>query len=156
MRFNCFKKSCYLFLFLTFTTAVIAQESAINTDVNADFYKAMRLYNNKAYAASQEVFREVSLNSEKHHNLKADADYYDAMCAIKLQQDDADYRVNQFVENYPYNNKKEKAFLNVGNYYFANRKAAHALKWYQKVNEKLLSPEEKNELNYKMGYALLV
>lgn len=156
MRFNCFKKSCYLFLFLTFTTAVIAQESAINTDVNADFHKAMRLYNNKAYAASQEVFREVSLNSEKHHNLKADADYYDAMCAIKLQQDDADYRVNQFVENYPYNNKKEKAFLNVGNYYFANRKAAHALKWYQKVNEKLLSPEEKNELNYKMGYALLV
>ncbi|WP_437823052.1 tetratricopeptide repeat protein [Tenacibaculum mesophilum] len=156
MRFNCFKKSCYLFLFLTITTAVIAQESAINTDVNANFHKAMRLYNNKAYAASQEIFRKISHNSEEHHNLKADADYYDAMCAIKLQQDDADNRVIQFVENYPYNNKKEKAYLNVGNYYFANRKAAHSLKWYQKVNEKLLSPEERDELNYKMGYALLV
>ncbi|WP_028890582.1 tetratricopeptide repeat protein [Tenacibaculum sp. 47A_GOM-205m] len=156
MRFNCFKKSCFLFLFLTFTTIIIAQESAINSHANADFHKAMRLYNNKAYAASQEVFRKISHNSEEHHNLKADADYYDAMCAIKLQQDDADSRVIQFVENYPYNNKTEKAYLNVGNYYFANRKAAHSLKWYQKVNEKLLNPEERNELNYKMGYALLV
>lgn len=156
MRFICFKKSCYLFLFLPFTTTIIAQKSSINANENASFHKAMRLYNDKAYAASQALFREVSLHSEKHHNLKADADYYDAMCAIKLVQDDADEKVLQFVENYPYNSKKEKAFLNVGNYYFANRKAAHALKWYQKVNEKLLSIEERDELNYKMGYALLV
>lgn len=156
MRFNFFKKSCFLFLFLTFSTVVMAQESAINTDLQANFHKAMRLYNNKAYAASQELFRDVSQSLNKHHNLKADADYYDAMCAIKLQQDDADDRVMAFVENHPYNNKKEKAFLNVGNYYFANRKAAHSLKWYQKVNEKLLSPQERDELNYKMGYALLV
>lgn len=156
MRVNCFKKSCFLFLFLTFTTIITAQESAINSHSNADFHKAMRLYNNKAYAASQEIFRKISHNSKEHLNLKADADYYDAMCAIKLQQDDADNRVIQFVENYPYNNKREKAYLNVGNYYFANRKAAHSLKWYQKVNEKLLSPEERDELNYKMGYALLV
>ena len=118
MRFNCFKKSCFLFLFLTFSAVVIAQESAINTDLQANFHKAMRLYNNKAYAASQELFRDVSQSLNKHHNLKADADYYDAMCAIKLQQDDADDRVMAFVENHPYNNKKEKAFLNVGNYYF--------------------------------------
>ncbi|TDQ30158.1 tetratricopeptide repeat protein [Tenacibaculum caenipelagi] len=156
MRFNCFKKSYCLFFFLTITTSIIAQQTAINYDINANFHKATRLYNNKAYAASQVLFREVSNNSEKHHSLKADADYYDAMCAIKLQQDDADDRVMQFVENYPYNNKKEKAFLNVGNYYFANRKAAHSLKWYQKVNEKLLNQEERDELNYKMGYALLV
>ncbi|WP_428740790.1 tetratricopeptide repeat protein [Tenacibaculum sp.] len=135
---------------------MVAQQTAINSDINTDFHKATRLYNNKAYAASQVLFREVSKKSEKHHSLKADADYYDAMCAIKLQQDDADERVLQFVKNYPYNNKKEKAFLNVGNYYFANRKAAHSLKWYQKVNEKLLNQEEKDELNYKMGYALLV
>lgn len=156
MRFNFFKKSCFLFLFLTFSAVVMAQESAINIDLQANFHKAMRLYNNKAYAASQELFRDVSKSLNKHHNLKADADYYDAMCAIKLQQDDADDRVMAFVENHPYNNKKEKAFLNVGNYYFANRKAAHSLKWYQKVNEKLLSPQERDELNYKMGYALLV
>ncbi|MCT4699054.1 tetratricopeptide repeat protein [Tenacibaculum haliotis] len=144
-----------LFL-IVFSTTIIAQESAINSEITSDYHKAIKLYNNKAYAAAQELFVEVSQKSGDHKNSKADADYYDAMCAIKLIQDDGNDKVLAFVENHPYSNKKEKAFLNVGNYYFANRKAAHALKWYQKVNEKLLSQPERDELNYKMGYALLV
>lgn len=156
MRLNRLKISYFLFFFITISSTIFAQQSEVNTNINADFHAAMRLYNNKAYAASQELFKKVSSLSEKHHSLKADADYYDAMCAIKLGQDNADDKVLDFVENYPYNNKKEKAFLSVGNYYFANRKAAHALKWYQKVNENSLNQEERNELNYKMGYALLV
>lgn len=156
MKFTCYKKSCYLLFLLAFSTSLIAQKTAINSGLSANYHKAIRLYNNKAYAAAQQLFIKVSKESKNHKNLKADADYYDAMSAVKLIQDDADEKVINFVKNHPYNNKTEKAFLNVGNYYFANRKAAHALKWYQKVNEKLLTQKEKNELNYKMGYALLV
>ncbi|MEX6627269.1 tetratricopeptide repeat protein [Tenacibaculum salmonis] len=156
MRFICYKKSCYLLFLIAFSTTIIAQESAINSETTADYHKAVKLYNNKAYAAAQGLFSEVSKNSEPHRNSKADADYYEAMCAIKLTQNNANDKVVAFVRNYPYHSKKEKAFLEVGNYYFANRKAAHALKWYQKVNEELLSAPERNELNYKMGYALLV
>ena len=156
MRFICYNKSCYLLFLIVFSTTIIAQESAINSEITSDYHKAIKLYNNKAYAAAQELFVEVSQKSGDHKNSKADADYYDAMCAIKLIQDNGNDKVLAFVENHPYSNKKEKAFLNVGNYYFANRKAAHALKWYQKVNEKLLSQPERDELNYKMGYALLV
>ena len=156
MRFICYKKSSFLLFIVAFSTTIIAQESAINSANTSDFYKAVKLYNNKAYATAQQLFVEVSEKSENHKNRKADADYYDAMCAVKLIQDDANEKVLEFVRKYPHNNKKEKAFLNVGNYYFANRKAAHALKWYKKVNQNLLSQLEKNELNYKMGYALLV
>ncbi|WBX73208.1 tetratricopeptide repeat protein [Tenacibaculum pacificus] len=156
MRFICYKKSYYLLFLIAFSTTIIAQESAINSETTADYHKAVKLYNNKAYAAAQGLFSEVSKNSEPHRNSKADADYYEAMCAIKLTQNNANDKVVAFVRNYPYHSKKEKAFLEVGNYYFANRKAAHALKWYQKVNEELLSAPERNELNYKMGYALLV
>ena len=51
--------------------------------------------------------------------------------------------------------KKTKAYFNVGNYYFANKKAAYALKWFQKVAPEQLSKENKKELDFKMGYALL-
>ncbi len=156
MKFNYYKKGCFLLLLLVFSTSIIAQKTAINSNLSATFHKATQLYNNKAYAAAQQLFVEVSNKAKNHKNLKADADYYDAMSAVKLIQDNADEKVLNFVKNHPYNNKTEKAFLNVGNYYFANRKAAHALKWYQKVNDKLLSQSEKNQLNYKMGYALLV
>lgn len=133
-----------------------AQKTEIQTNFDAKFHHAINLYNNKAYAGAQKLFSEISENSTYFQNIKTDADFYDAMCAIKLNQDGADSKVISFVKNHPYSSKKEKAFLNVGNYYFANRNASHALKWYQKINPKSLTVKEQDELNYKMGYTLLV
>lgn len=133
-----------------------AQETDINANALASYNHAIKLYNSKAYAAAQISFKEAATQANSTQNLKADADYYNAMCAIRLAQTDADELVLNFVKEHPNSNKKEKAFLNVGNYYFANKKAAHSLKWYSKVNDKLLSVEDKQELNFKMGYALLV
>lgn len=144
-----------LFCCFCVVLATWAQKTEFQTNTDAQFHRAITLYNNKAYSGAQRIFREVSQTTSKV-NVKTDADFYDAMCAIKLNQTDADNRVLEFVKKHPYSAKKEKAFLNVGNYYFANRKASHALKWYEKVDEKLLSKEERKELNYKMGYALLV
>jgi tetratricopeptide (TPR) repeat protein len=128
----------------------------VNTTVIAAYNNALKLYNSKAYAAAQKTFLEVSTKAMNSSNLKANASYYDAMCAVKLNQTDADKKVTSFVEEYPNSNKKNKAFFNVGKYYFMNKKAAHALKWFNRVDANLLSKENKKELNFKMGYGLLV
>lgn len=135
--------------------SLFAQQTEIATNVFANYNHAVQLFNNKAYAAAQKNFIDVSKNADRHTQLKADSDYYDAMCAIRLHQTDADKKVLRFVENYPNSNKKDKAYFNVGNYYFANKKAAYALKWYSKVNLDALSDTNRKELNFKMGYALL-
>lgn len=148
-----------VFLFLWFSigfNSVSAQQSTAIGNLNYQFDKALKLYNNKAYAAAQLSFVTIAKNASQKSNLKADASYYDAMCAIKLNQDKADSKVLEFVAEYPNSNKKNKAYFNVGNYYFANKKAAHALKWFQKVNTDYLSKENRNELFFKMGYGLLV
>ena len=44
-----------------------------------------------------------------------------------LHLENADKKVARFVNNYPYSSKKDRAYFNVGNYYFANKKAAYAL-----------------------------
>ncbi|TVZ56909.1 tetratricopeptide repeat protein [Lutibacter sp. Hel_I_33_5] len=150
------KKIIFFFLSILLTFSVSSQQSEIDVNLLADFNHAVKLYNNKAYAAAQQNFIKVTKKSESTSNIKADAFYYDAMCAIKLNQTDADKKVKDFVENHPTSNKKDKAFLNVGNYYFSNKRASHALKWYTKVNDRFLSDENKKELNFKMGYALLV
>ena len=98
---------------------------------------------------------QVSEDANNKTGIKADADYYDAMCAIRLNQTDADKKVLTFVDNYPNSRKKDKAYFTVGNYYFANKKAAYALKWYSKVNPDALSVGNKKELDFKMGYAFL-
>ena len=144
------------FLFFTIISAqMFGQQTEIDINLKADYNNAVKLFNSKAYAAAQKSFIEVSESATNRLRLKADADYYDALCAIRLNQTDADKKVLSFVENYPNSNKKDKAYFNVGNYYFANKKAAYALKWYSKVNLDALSQANKKELNFKMGYAFL-
>lgn len=156
MKFRFTIKHLLSLLLLISTSVIFSQQSIVDANVVADFNNALKLYNNKAYAAAQKTFVKVQENAKKSSSLNADASYYDAMCAVKLNQTDADEKVLTFVDDNPTSNKKNKAFFNVGNYYFANKKAAHALKWYQKVNTDLLSEENQKELNFKMGYGLLV
>lgn len=155
MNVRFLKNYAFLTLLTLSTTLVSAQQTEMNANGATAYNHAIKLYNNKAYAAAQKTFSEVAENTIGNSNLKSDSEYYKAMCAIKLHQTEADKMVLNFVENHPNSNKKEKAFLNVGNYYFANKKAAYALKWYTKVNREVLSTENKKELDFKMGYAML-
>lgn len=142
---------------LAFTIlGTFAQQSDIDINTVSDFNNALKLYNNKSYAAAQKTFEKVVAKAPKKSSINADASYFDAMCAVKLNQTDADEKVLSFVEDNPASNKKNKAYFNVGNYYFANKKAAHALKWFQKVDMDKISKENQKELNFKMGYGLLV
>jgi tetratricopeptide (TPR) repeat protein len=156
MKFRFVKKQFLSLFFLLFSIIGFSQQSIVDASVITDFNNALKLYNNKAYAAAQKTFEQVVENAEKSSNLKADASYFDAMCAVKLNQTGADKKVLDFVAKNPTSNKKNKAFFNVANYYFANKKASYALKWFQRVNTDLLSVENRKELNFKMGYGLLV
>ncbi|MEQ6125367.1 tetratricopeptide repeat protein [Pseudotenacibaculum sp. MALMAid0570] len=155
MKNRFFYHKLTILFFTILSVNIFAQQSEIDVNLLADYNHALKLFNSKAYAAAQKTFVEVSENSEDRMRLKADADYYDAMCAIRLNQTDADKKVLTFVDNHPNSNKKDKAYFNVGNYYFANKRAAYALKWYSKVNNDALSEANKKELDFKMGYAFL-
>ncbi|WP_298780192.1 tetratricopeptide repeat protein [uncultured Polaribacter sp.] len=156
MEFRFVKKQFLSFSFLLFSIVGFSQQSIVDASIVTNFNNALKLYNNKAYAAAQKTFEEIVTKAEKSSNLKSDASYYDAMCAVKLNQTGADEKVLDFVKENPTSNKKNKAFFNVGNYYFANKKASYALKWFEKVNTDLLSKENIKELNFKMGYGYLV
>ena len=155
MNIRFFKNFALFTLILSSINFASAQQTEMNANNFTAYNHAIKLYNNKAYAAAQKTFNEVAQKTTQNSNLKSDSEYFTAMCAIKLNQTEADKMVLNFVENNPNSNKKEKAFLNVGNYYFSNKKAAYALKWYSKVNRNVLSTENKKELDFKMGYAML-
>ena len=154
---NIFFYHFLLLLFLsTSNTYVFGQQTAINFTIEANYNHALKLFNSKAFKSAQKYFSKVSDNANNKTRLKENADYYEAMCAIRLDQKDADQKVLTFADTYPNSIKKNKAFYNVGNYYFANKKAPYALKWYSKINPEALSLDNKKELNFKMGYAFIV
>lgn len=144
---------CSLSLFSYSST--FSQQSFRDTNSAEAYQNALELYQNKAYTSAQQTFANFAKTSQKNSILQSNASYYEAMCAVFLNQKNAEAKIENFVAENPTSLQKNKAFWNVGNYFFSNKNVAHSLKWFQKVASETLSTEQKNELNFKMGYALL-
>ena len=156
MRFVFFKKRLFTGFIFLLSFVGFCQQTIVDANILTKYNDATKLFNDKAYIAAQKIFTSISETAITNSKLKSDAAYYDALCAVRLKQPDADKKVVAFIEEHPNSSKKNKAIINVANYYFANKKAAYALKWFKKVDVGILSKEDRKDLNFKMGYAYLV
>ncbi|MFP4845471.1 tetratricopeptide repeat protein [Winogradskyella sp. PE311] len=142
-----------IIVFLTFSLLGFAQKSAVYTSDLKDYQKALTLYNNKQYKAAQSLFDDIKYNTDDVV-LKSDCSYYIANCAVRLNQNNADDLIEEFVEEYPTSTKRNTAFLDVADYYFENSKYSYARKWYQKVDELSIARSERDRYNFNYGYSL--
>ena len=131
-----------------------AQKSEIYTNELVDYNHALSLYENKDYNAAQTIFEKIKNQFDDASELKARSYYYEAFCAIRLGQVDADELMKVFFEKYPTSTKRNNAFLEVGEYYFSNGRYAYALKWFSKVDSSNLGFSAEEEFNFKKAYSL--
>ena len=148
------KKLIVTFCISTLSLTSFAQKTAIITDGLKDYKHATELYKDKSYLASQQLFNKIKEEFDKTSELRANCEYYVANCAIRLNQRGADNMMLDFVKRYPTSTKQNNAFLETADYYFKVRKYAYALKWYNKANTSGLSIKQKEDFNFKNGYAL--
>ncbi len=146
------KKLVFFWIAISFSFHLRAQQSAAYTNDLVDYQKALSLYNNQQYLASQSMFGAIQ-KTAKEEVLQSDCAYYIANCAVRLNQQNADKLVEDFVKKYPTSTKRNTAFVDVADYYFENSKYAYARKWYDKVNEDALSSKETEKFNFNNGYS---
>src|SRR5690606_29299619 len=139
-----------LFLFLSFSS--FSQQTAAFTNDFAEFNQALELYNNGQFLAAQSLFDKIK-NSSDDETVQSDCAYYIANAAVRLNQQNADQLMEEFVEEYPTSLKRNSAFIDVANFYFENGKYSHAQKWYEKVDTGNLSRSEQEQFNFNNGYA---
>jgi len=139
-------------LFLVLSLQALSQQSAVYTNELSDYNRALELYNNNQFLASQALFAKIK-EGTTDQTLQGDCAFYVANCAVRLNQQDADGLMEDFVTNYPTSIKRNDAFINVANYYFENGKYSYARKWYDKVDEGSLGRSERERFNFNNGYA---
>ena len=132
---------------------VFSQQSAIYTSELVDYQKALSLYNSQQYLAAQSLFDVIKDNSTEDV-IASDCAYYIANCAVRLNQQNADDLVRNFVNDYPTSTKRNTAYMDVADYYFENSRFSYARKWYDKVDEEALSRIERDKFYFNYGYAL--
>ena len=152
-KYSTMKILSKIFLLLIFVSQIaIAQQSAVYTDQNQDFNKAVQLYKDQQFQAAQILFDKVKSTSTSEE-IVSDCDYYIANCAIKTNQSGADALMEAFIENHPTSTKRNSAYLEVAQYYFAEGNYTQSLKWYENIHEPDLSASDFEKANFQRGYA---
>jgi len=148
MRKICFQISFWSAICLNLK----AQQSAVDIADDSVYVKAVELFNDQEYRASQSFFRKVE--ADENSALQANTDYYLAQTAIRLNQSDAEQLMLSFIEKHPTHPKRNSAYFEVGNYYFDIGKYASTRKWYQNVEVNDLSIADKETYFFNLGYSL--
>ncbi len=141
-----------LLLFLMIITTVSAQKSETYTNDLEDYNQAISLYNNKQYLSAQIIFEKVKWENHKQE-VQSDCAFYNAMCAIKLNQSNSDVLMENFILDNPTSAKLNIAFIEIAQHYFEQESFTESLKWFEKVDESGLSNDDIDKFNFQKGYA---
>ena len=145
-----------LMLFFLFFMAEIpqisAQQSAIYTNSLSEFDNAFKLFKDKQYQSAQILFEKVKQNNNSQ-DVQADCAYFIGICAIHLNQNNADELIEKFIKDYPTSSKTNQAYIEVAQYYFEQGKFPQALQYFDKVDENAMTYEQTEKYTFQKGYS---
>jgi len=137
-----------------FALHVTAQEAKQQSQPDMLFNKGIELFEKGNYVSAQKHFKEFSqLAPINQIHLKGEAEFYYALCAIELFNNDAEYLIRTFINSYPDNQKVNVAFFQLAKLRYRERNYSDAIYWFNQTNRNGLSFEQKAELLFKMGYS---
>jgi tetratricopeptide (TPR) repeat protein len=146
-----------IILFVTLVGSVNAQQSAIYRDQDADLKEGLELFHKAQYGAAQLRFSEYLGRTDRQEaTSRADAAFYHAMCALRLDHDNGESLVENFLEKYPESSKANLARFEMGKVLFVNKKFKRASAWLQEVKIQKLGAEYHTEYQFYSGYCFIV
>ncbi len=147
----------FIFIILAFTGSIYAQESTIYTNYDLSYRRGLELFGKGQFGDAQKQFEVVASSMDYGASqIKSDAEFYRAMCAIELTNKDAEYLIGSFINSYPESQKVNFAFLEMGRLRYNEKDYKNALSWFIKIDRKAFNPEQKADLQFMVGYSYLI
>lgn len=161
MHFPMKYKYTLFFLFLSIACAS-AQQNPSST-VYSTYHTANNLLQEGKYVAAADQFRQVENLGRRTSNEPAfeselsliaeNAQYYIALCALELGNDDAESLFLKFIKYHPENTLTKLAFYQIGRSYSKQKKYKESLEWFNKIDAAELNGHENTEYKFRKGYA---
>jgi len=127
------------------------------------YHAAADLLDKGKYVAAAEQFRLVEKSRLQTSTqprfesqlslIKENSQYYEALCALELDNDDAESMFLRFIKEHPENPLTKLAYFQIGRSYSRQEKYTEALTWFDKVNADELNGSENTEYKFRKGYA---
>ncbi|MCX7985992.1 MAG: tetratricopeptide repeat protein [Bacteroidales bacterium] len=118
--------------------------------------QAKELYDKEKYVAAQNLFDQVLSDPTITYQQKTEAAYYSFLCSSQLYHKDTKYKGLNFIAQYPESPYVNLVYFQLGNNEYVNKNYKNAIPYFQMVDKKSLSEDEKAELHFKKGYSWLM
>jgi TolA-binding protein len=135
----------------------LAQESVSQTHPDKYFRSGIELFEKGNYVSAQQHFQQAVKHSNQNElHIRGEAEFYNALCAIELFNNDAEFLIRSFINNYPDNQKVNTAFFELAKLRYRERKFKDAIYWFGQTNRNGLDTDQRAELLFKLGYSHFV
>lgn len=146
------KRIFLLCLLLTISVVGIKAQNESPSSPERMFIEATDLFRKEKFAVAQHLFDQFIRVSDASDDDVAYATYYSAVCSEQLRNDDALYRISEFMRLYPEHAKINMAQFVMGNVYFERGNYQDALREYLKVEPSEVEFNHRSEYDYKTGF----
>lgn len=153
MAYKILKISLLTLVFISIKLLGYSQTSYSYNQEDVAYKTGVELFEKEKYAEAQEFFNQVIDHyGQEHTDIKADAEYYLALCSIELFNADAEYRIAQFIAKYPESPRTRVAYFEMAVYKYQKSNYGEALHYFDKVWKQNLNKEQLSEFYFKRGY----
>lgn len=142
-----------LLISLLSSAFLFAQKNLVYLEPNNEYQKGLELFNKEKFNAAQECFyKTIDAVDDEQSEIRISSEYYAAICAIELYNNDAEYLLMKFISNHPENSKVKLVNFQLAKLQYRQKKYNDASKTFEKVDVYDLTSDELAEYYFKSGY----
>ena len=130
-----------------------AQQTTYHQSLAPDILQAKELFEKNQFIAAREQFKEISRNSEHRSAIHCEAEFFQALCALKLETGNSKGQMEHFLSEYPESPYANRALFELGKALFNSGQYNQMLREWKNLQPDELSSENKIEVTYQKGYA---
>ncbi|WP_207428662.1 tetratricopeptide repeat protein [Pedobacter sp. SYSU D00535] len=155
---------------LTLTTIIICSFLSILQAQQTEWFKlneayksGIELFHKKKYTAASEQFSRVEdyhiipssqpVDTRQVSLLKENAQFYQAVCALELGNQNAENLFLRFIREYPVSANTKSAYFQLGKFYFDKKNYDKAVEWFNQIDANTLTAKESDEYRFKLAYS---
>ena len=147
---------------LLISSASIAQQTEWFT-LNQHYKSGLELFDKGKFVAANEQFSKVEqlntvpstqpADNRQVSLLKENAKFYQAVCALKLNNQNAESLFLKFIREYPASANTKSAYFHMGTSYFERKNYEKAIEWFKQIDANSLTAKETAEYRFKLAYS---
>jgi len=130
-----------------------AQKTVYYQSINQEIQKAKELYLAHNYISAINQFSRIADQADKNSDIRAEAMFYKAMCALKLDNGNAEEEIADFMKQFPESSFLNRALFEQAVYQFDKKKYPAVLKTLESIDKSGLSGDDLSHFYYMRGYS---